>query len=521
MRYLKLVALFAVLCFSVAQVQAQEPEAETPSAATHASTAASTQQKETGKEKKPEEQPEKPPVITHHEIRVHGTALKYTATAGLLPIQNADGETEAHMFFVAYTLDNPPARRPLTFCFNGGPGSSSVWLHLGAIGPKRVRLQTDGKMPRPPFQLEDNQYTWLDQTDLVFIDPVGTGYSRAVKKELARKFWSIQGDIESVGDFIRLYLTRYERWDSPLFLAGESYGTTRAAGLSNYLLEHGIALNGIVLISTALNFQALEFAKGNELPYVLYLPSYAATAWYHKKLAPELQANLEKTLAEVKQWASTDYLQALNKGDRISPEERASVIDHLARYTGISKDYIKLTNLRIKASDFEKELLRSENRTVGRLDSRFTGIDASGVTATPDYDPLVTEERPPFTSTFNNYVRADLGYKSDERYYILGGMVKQWNWGSAARGFPDVAPDLRSAMVKNRYLKIFVASGYFDLGTPFYATHYVLDHLGLDPTLRGNITTREFDSGHMIYINDESLARLRPDVTAFIQNALK
>jgi carboxypeptidase C (cathepsin A) len=514
--------LFLVSIAFAYQVSAQEPEQEPQRPPAEAAPTAAAQ-KPAAKEEKPKELPEEKPVVTHHEIRVQGKSLKYTATAGMLPIKNAEGETEANIFFMAYTLDSPPPRRPLMFSFNGGPGSSSVWLHLGAIGPKRVKLHADGSMPAPPFQLEDNQNTWLDQTDLVFIDPVGTGYSRAAKKELGKKFWSVRGDIESVGEFIRLYLTRYERWSSPLFLVGESYGTTRAAGLSGYLEDHGIALNGIVLVSTVLNFETLEFTRGNDLPYVLYLPSYTATAWYHKKLPPDLQENLEKALGEAEQWASEDYAAALAKGDQLTLAERQEVIDRLARYTGLKKSYIENANLRVRQGEFCKELLRDQKRTVGRLDSRFLGIDASGVSERPDYDPSEAAVRPPFTATFNNYVRTELGYKSDSEYYILGGGIgfRQWEWGSAAEGFPDVSPSLRSAVVKNRYLKVFVASGYFDLATPFFATQYTLHHLGIDPTLLGNISTGEYDAGHMMYISDDSLAKLKHDVSAFLENAVK
>jgi len=524
MRYPKLILCLLVLLALTPKVIAQEPEeeAQAPAPAPPAAVAA---QKPTAKEEKPKELPEEKPVVTHHEVRVQGKALKYTATTGMMPIKNADGETEAHIFFMAYTLDNPPDanRRPLMFSFNGGPGSASVWLHLGAIGPKRVKLQADGSMPAPPFQLEDNQDTWLDQTDLVFIDPVGTGYSRAVKKELGKKFWSVRGDIESVGEFIRLYLTRYERWSSPLFLVGESYGTTRAAGLSGYLEDHGIALNGIILVSTVLNFETLEFTPGNDLPYVLYLPSYTTTAWYHKKLPPDLQADFDKAIRESEQWAANGYAAALGKGDQLPAAERQEAIEHLARYTGLKASYIDNANLRVRQEEFCKELLRDQKRTVGRLDSRFKGIDASGVSGRPEYDPSEAAVRPPYTATFNNYVRAELGYKSDSEYYVLGGgfPFRQWEWGSAAEGFPDVSPSLRSAIVRNRYLKVFVASGYFDLATPFFGTHYTLEHLGLDPSLLGNISTGEYEAGHMMYISEASLAKLKHDVSGFLENALK
>jgi len=479
---------------------------------------------EKGAEKPPEK--EEPPVVTHHEIRINGKALKYTATAGMMPIRDAKGETEAHMFFMAYTLDgvSDTGRRPLMFSFNGGPGSASVWLHLGALGPRRVVMQPDGQMSAPPFHLVDNEYTWLDQTDLVFIDPVGTGYSRATKPELNKNFWNLRGDIRSVGEFIRMYLTRNERWTSPLFLVGESYGTTRAAGLSGYLIDRGVAFNGIVLLSSILNFQTADFAKGNDLPYILYLPSYTATAWYHHKLAPDLQRDLQETLKEVAAWAETGYAEALAKGDRLASAERQTVIDRLARYTGLEKRYIDYSNLRVPIFYFTKELLRDQKRTVGRIDSRFKGVDESAATDHPEYDPSLSAIRPPYTSTFNNYVRGELGYKTDLEYYILGeGITSPWEWGpsSSREGFPDTSDDLRSALSKNSYMKLFVASGYFDLATPYFATEYTLTHMGLDPKLRGNIRTAEYESGHMVYIDLKSLEKLKANVLGFLNNALK
>jgi carboxypeptidase C (cathepsin A) len=470
------------------------------------------------------EVPEQPPVVTHHEIHVGGKTLRYTATTGMMPLKNADsGDTEAHIFFIAYTLDGQqPEHRPLTFSFNGGPGSASVWLHLGAIGPKRVKMQPDGMMPAPPYQLVDNEYTWLDQTDLVFIDPVGTGYSRAVKREQAKKFLGLRNDIASVGEFIRLYLGRYERWSSPLFMVGESYGTTRAAGLSGYLVEHGVAFNGIMLISSILNFETTDFAPGNDLPYVVFLPSYATSAWYHKKLGPDLQ-NFDKMRAEVEQWASTGYLEALAKGDRLTAQEREDAIDHLSRYTGLSKTYIDRSNLRVDESHFTQELLRDQQKTIGRLDSRFTGTDRSGVSEEAGYDPSMSAIRPPYTAMFNQYVRAELGYKSDLEYYILGGGFRfdEWDWGVRSGGFPDTARALKDAFDKNPFMKLFIANGYFDLATPYFGTRYTLSHMGLDPEEHKRVSLGYYNSGHMVYIQEKSLAELKKDIGSFIQSALK
>src|SRR6266536_1024095 len=418
----------------------------------------------------PSPSPEEPPVVTRHEIRVGGRTLKYTATVGMMPIKNRDGETEARMFFMAYTLDDGGnrSRRPLTFSFNGGPGSASVWLHLGAIGPKRVKMNADGTMPAPPYELVDNEQTWLNQTDLVFIDPVGTGYSRAVRPDLAAKFFGLAGDIESVGEFIRMYLTRYERWTSPLFLVGESYGTTRASALSGYLIDRGIAFNGIVLISTIMNFETTNFAAGNDLPYEMFLPSYATTAWYHKKLPSDLQTrSVQDIVAEVEHWAANDYALALEKGDRLTAPERQDVISKLSRYTGLSPQFIDNANLRVSLNLFRKELLRSERRSIGRLDARFKGYDASYASDSPDFDASEAAIRPPYTSTFNNYVRSELGFKSDLEYYILGGgFTSPWNWGTN-NGYVDTSIAVRNALAKNPYLSVVVAMGYHDMATPY------------------------------------------------------
>ena len=475
-------------------------------------------------QERPSPAPEEPLVVTRHEIQAGGKTLRYTATTGMMPIKNREGETEARLFFMAYTLDDGGARnrRPLTFSFNGGPGSSSVWLHLGAVGPKRVRMNADGTMPAPPFELVDNEYTWLNQSDLVFIDPVGTGYSRAARPDLAARFLSLQGDIESVGEFIRLYLTRHERWSSPLFLVGESYGTTRASALSGYLIDRGIAFNGIMLVSSIMNFATTSFAAGNDLAYAQFLPSYAATAWYHKRLPANLQSkSLKEVVAEVERWTSEEYTPALERGDRLTAQRRQEIAARLARYTGLSAEFFENSNLRVNLNLFRKELLRSEKRSVGRLDSRFKGYDANYATDSPDYDPSEAAIRSPYTSTFNDYVRRELGYKSDLEYYILGGgFTGQWNWGTN-NNYVDTSVALRNALAKNPYLKVFVACGYYDMATPFYAAEYTLHHISIDPALLRNISTGYYEAGHMMYIDDKSHARLRADIGKFIDDSMR
>ena len=350
----------------------------------------------TAEQPKPKTATDEEPVITHHKIQLDGKELAYTATAGLMPIKDSKGETEARIFYIAYTRDNPPdaTSRPVMFSFNGGPGSASIWLHMGTLGPRRVVVTEQPVIPAPPFRPVDNDATWLDRTDLVFIDPVGTGFSRAAKPELNAKFHALQGDITSVGEFIRMYLTRYDRWASPLYLIGESYGTTRAAGLAGHLVDHGIALNGLVLVSCALDFQGFVFGDGNELPYVNYLPAYAAAAWYHKKLPADLQQRaLPAIVQEVEQWADREYVSILARGDAITDAERQAAVGRLVRYTGLDADEIEAHNLRISQGVFCKELLKHERRVIGRFDARYQGVDNAPGSPGPGFDPSLAGVR--------------------------------------------------------------------------------------------------------------------------------
>ncbi len=465
---------------------------------------------------------EEPLNITRHSIKVNNLVLNYTVTTGFMPIKNKDGETEAKMFFMAYTADRTPdvAKRPLMFSFNGGPGSASVWLHLGALGPRRVKMLDSGLMPPPPYQLEDNQETWLTDTDIVFLDPIGTGYSRAIDPKKSEKFFSVNGDIEAVGEFIRLYLSRNERWSSPLFLVGESYGTTRASGLSNYLFEKGIGLNGILLVSTVMNFQTIRFAEGNDLPYPLILPSYTATAWYHKRLNPQLQQkSLRDAVNDAESWVTNEYMPMLLKSDRMTTTERQNLAEKLSLYTGLSQKFVEQNNFRVDLGAFNKELLRDQNRTTGRLDSRFTGIDSKTAGENPDSDPSLNAIRPPYTSAFNDYVRRELDFKSDLEYYILGGGIGNWNW-NVNNGYANTAVPLKDAMAKNPYMKIFVAQGFYDMATPFFAAEYTIAAMNLDPTLRRNISINDYEAGHMRYIEKNSLRKLKEDAAKFIQTSM-
>lgn len=472
--------------------------------------------------------------VTKHSLTVNGQCLNYTVTAGHIVLKEeaekqgenqgeAEGEKpKASFFFVAYTLDDVAdlGQRPVTFSFNGGPGSSSVWLHLGALGPKRVLMDDAGHALAPPYRLVNNDFSLLDVSDLVFIDPVSTGYSRVVPGEKAKEFHGFKKDIESVGDFIRLYTTRYQRWSSPKFLIGESYGTTRAAGLSGYLQErHGMYLNGIMLVSSILDFQTARFAPGNDLPYILFLPTYTATAWYHKRLAPDLQKDLGKTLAASESFASTEYALALMQGAALTAQERADTIAKLSRYTGLAPDYVERADLRVTIHRFVKQLLRDEGRTVGRLDSRFQGVDRDSAGEHNEMDPSLAAVMGPYTATFNDYVRRELQFESDLPYEILTMRVQPWRFSENENSYVNVAETLRKAMCANPHLKVYVASGYYDLATPYYATCYTLNHLGLDAQLRENISVGYYEAGHMMYIHLPSLEKLKADLARFVDNS--
>ncbi|MEQ8672988.1 MAG: hypothetical protein RIC84_07210 [Aggregatilineales bacterium] len=474
-------------------------------------------------EDKPDEKKvtEQEPIVKQHELELGKKTLKYTTTTGMMPLKNAGtGEIEAQIFYMAYTLDHVEdvGQRPLIFVFNGGPGSASIWLHLGAVGPYRVKMHDEGWMPEPPYRLIPNEDTWLDKADLVFIDPVGTGYSRAVKTDDNKKYWSLQADLDSVGEFIRLYLTRNKRWTSPLYLAGESYGTTRASGLAGHLLDggRGIAFNGLVLISTVMSFQTILFARGNDLPFNVYIPTYAATAWYHGKLADDLQKKpLREFLDEVEAWTESEYTLALMKGDKLGADERETIATTLSHYTGIDKTYIDRADLRIHIMRFCRELLRDDNRSVGRLDSRFKGISGQAIAEFPEFDPSMIAIMPPYTAMFYDYVRDELGYETDLNYEVLSFNVNQgWEWDRGA--FADTSERLRSGFAKNPFMRVFVAQGYYDLATPHFAAEYTFNHMGLDAEVRDNIKFHYYEAGHMLYLDVTCLAQLKTDVDAFL-----
>ena len=459
---------------------------------------------------------------TQHSVTIDGQAINYTARAGTIVMKDEEGTAKASFFFVSYTRDGAdPARRPITFTFNGGPGSSSVWLHMGAFGPKRVAYRDDeGHAATPPYRTVDNEDSLLDVTDLVFIDPVTTGFSRAIPFKEAGPFHGVEADVESVGEFIRLWTTRYGRWASPKFLAGESYGTTRAAGLSGWLQRQGVYPNGIVLISSILNFETASFDSGNDLAYELFLPSYTAIAWYHKRLPADLQGgSLENAVRESETFALGDYSHALMQGDAVPDAERRTVVQKVARLTGLLPDYIDRANMRIRIDRFDKELLRDRRRTVGRLDGRFIGIDRDAAGESPEYDPSYAAIFGEYTAVFNDYIRRDLKYETDIAYEILTDKVRPWSYDRTQNRYVDVAETLRGAMSQNPSLRVFVANGYYDLATPFAATRYTFARMQVDPEIRKNVSMDYFEGGHMMYIDRKAHARLKKDISDFIRGA--
>lgn len=459
---------------------------------------------------------EKPAVVTHHEMTLNGQTIRYTAYTGMMPIRNAQtGITEGHIFYVYYAKDGAnPSTRPISFLFNGGPGSATVWLHMGAFGPRVVRLNPDGTNAPPPYAYADNPNTLLDQTDLVFLDPVGTGYSRATKPEYGKNFWGVDEDVKSVGEFMRLFLVKYQRWGSPKFIGGESYGTTRAAHLSGWLIDNGIALNGVVLISS----MALQIESPDER-LVGFFPSYTAISWYHKKLPADLQAlPLEQVVAQAEQFADNQYLVALRKGNRLTPTERQQTIDQIARLTGLSPSFIAANDLRIDLSRYDHELLRDRGLMVGRLDGRFTGHAEDPGSERNDFDPSEASIRNSFTPVLNEYVQRELNYRNDDIYYVLGGGIGPWNTPPRL----EVRTSLERAFNKNPDMRLYVAMGYYDTACPFWNITNTLAHLHIDPDVaRHNITTDHFAAGHMMYIDGPSMKKLRADLRTFIDDAMR
>ncbi len=457
-------------------------------------------------------------------VVIAGRKIDYKSTASRLVVVDKTGVARASMFFTAYTK-NPPApagSRPLAFCFNGGPGSSSVWLHLGAFGPRRVLMSEDGTSVPQPVKLVENEFSLLDLADLVFIDPISTGFSRADDPKEAKLFHGVEEDIQSVGEFIRQYLTKYSRSDSPVFLVGESYGTTRAAGLATYLQNKGgVKLAGIVLVSAVLDFSTIRFDAGNDLPYSLFLPTYTASAWHHKKLDKEWAKDLPSILKDAQQFADGEYLVALRKGSAIGEDERNAVAKKVAKFTGISEKEVLKTDLRIEATRFRRELLRDCGEMIGRLDSRVKAKVAGGggkggkVGGADPASALIT---PPYSESIKSYLPDVLGYKTELKYQASNAPVQPWNYSPAGSNrYVNVAPRLKAAMDKDKTLRVFVANGYCDLATPFAATEYTFARL--PRSINERVTMAYYEAGHMMYTHLPSIRQLRDDLAKFMAPA--
>lgn len=470
------------------------------------------------------------PVRVTNSVTIAGQRVTYIAETGMLPILKNDGSTRASVFYVAYTkvdgknkgsTESRPTKvetenRPVTFCFNGGPGSASIWLHVGGLGPRRVKMNDDGSQPPPPAVLVDNEFSILNASDLVFIDPVATGFSRAAKDEKADQFFGVDGDLDSVGEFIRLWATRNERWLSPKYLCGESYGVYRAAGLADHLRgRYGLYLNGLIMVSGLTDFATIYNVPGNDLPYPLILPAFTASAHAHKKLPADLQADLPKALAEARAFAHGPFASALLQGGALPADERKKIVAQLVRLTGLSAQVIEDNNLRIDQGTFRKQLLHSEGLILGAYDARLTGRDGDAAAQGPGFDPSSAAVMGPFSAAMNSYLRSELKFEADLPYELIAG-VQPWNYG-VRNGFANTSERLASVMNQNPYLKVLVMGGRCDLVCPVDALRHSLDHMTLAPELRKNISYAEYDSGHMMYINLPDLKKMQADVGRFLQ----
>jgi carboxypeptidase C (cathepsin A) len=453
-----------------------------------------------------------------------GRVLDYSVSAGYIAthaegIEGAHAEPECAIFTVAYRLKNADAQqRPVCFAFNGGPGSSSVWLQFGALGPKRVRIEDDGSMPRPPYAVEDNPLTWLEHFDLVFVDPPHTGYSVAASDDIRKKVLSVDGDVAALAEVVRRWLSQHKRWSSPVLLAGESYGTTRGAALADKLQAEGVPLSGLVLISCAMDLQTLVFGPGNDLPYALFLPGFACVAQYHGMVKGEAGASPASARAAAEAFVQDDYLRALHAGSRLSEAERKRVVSRIAELTGLKREFVEEKNLRVNDQAFFFELLREQGRMVGRLEARVTGPMAASRGREWEFDPGIEALAGPYTVAALAYF-AEIGVAVDRRYEILSYDVhKQWNWNRGedkGNSFACTSPDLSRALRRNPHLRVFVASGYYDLGTPYSASDYSLAQLDITPEVRSRVTHHYYDAGHMMYTREADLKKLQRDLSAW------
>ena len=464
--------------------------------------------------------PKERAVSTQHSVTIDGHTIRYTATAGTILLRNKDNQPTASMFYVAYTEDgvHDPAHRPVTFLYNGGPGAASNWIQMGGLGPYRVNMTNGGPTPPAPYSITPSHNSLLNDSDLVFIDAVGTGYSRIVGKGTGKMFWGVDQDVKSFAQFIYRYLTKYNRWQSPKFLYGESYGTTRSAALSDYLQDHGIALNGVILQSSVLNY--FDWMPGSDNKYIFYLPSFAAIAWYHHKL-PNRPAHLAAFVQQARRFAAGPYARALWQGDRLPRSQRDAVAKQMHRFTGLPVRYLERANLRVTAAHFRKELLLPQREHLGRYDARFAASDADAVSSRNSFDPSSQFTGAPFAAAFQWYLHNILKYYSNRHYKEESNQAyKQWDWKHDHRSRPYVAGDLAAAMRKNPYLRVLSENGYFDLATPFFETEYDLDHAMLSPRLRKHIAFAYFKSGHMIYLNPHALKAMHAVLDTFYSDTL-
>jgi len=478
----------------------------------------------------PEAPPREESSVTDHTIRLAGQTIAYKGTASTTLLKDDKGEPTALMYSTAYTRSDVKdfTQRPIAFIYNGGPGSSSIWLHMGAFGPRRVVTADAAATPPAPYKLVDNSDCLLDKADLVFIDPVGTGFSHAVGKAQNKDFWGVDQDIKSLAQFITTYVSRNSRWNSPKILMGESYGTFRSVALGDYLQTHDrLYINGMVLISSVLDLRTLGFLTGDDMSYIFFLPSYAASAWYYKVLK-ERPDNLEGFVAEARQYASGDFAAALMKGSKLTDAEKAAVAKKLVHFTGLSEEYVLKANLRVTLPQFNAELERSRGLTIGRYDSRFSGPTLDLLTENSEYDPSFSAVAGAFTAAFNSYVRENLKYSPERNYETISGEIGgHWDWKrtignqSFFPGAPNVEGDLVEALIDNPHLQVQVETGYFDMATPFFATEYTMDHLGLPEALRGHIHLEYYTAGHMMYLHSDDLSKLKSNVGGFIDSATK
>jgi carboxypeptidase C (cathepsin A) len=466
---------------------------------------------------------------TDHTIRVGGQTINYKATVGSIQIKNDAGDPTALIFYTAYTKSDAKdmSQRPIAFLYNGGPGSASIWLHMGAFGPRRVVTIDGDYTPPPPYQMADNANTLLDRADLVFIDPVGTGFSHAVGKAQNKDFWGIDPDVHSIGQFIHTYISRNDRWNSPKYLIGESYGTFRSAALGNYLQTHDtMAINGIVLLSNVLDLGNISFLPGQDICYILYLPTYAATAWYHKAVN-DRPADVNTFIADAEEFAMGEYADALLKGDKLTPSQKSDIAKKVSHFTGLSEDYLLKADLRVVEPQFVAELQRSRGLITGRLDARFSGPSPDLNGEFGFTDPQSDAVSAAFVATFNSYVRNDLKFPQERVYDPLNIQANgAWEWKRPGGGFgfpgsPNVIPDLVQAMISNPHLRVEIESGIYDLATPFFGSEYTVDHLGLPDNLQGNIKLKNYEAGHMMYLHDADLAKLKGNIAAFIDAGSK